>query len=57
MSLLCWAGGKAFCCGGKMKFVGRKVIPWIVDLGAMNALVSKLRRKLDRVRHTKWKDC
>jgi hypothetical protein len=53
-TLLCW--GKTCCCGGKMKFVGRKVIPWIVDLGAMNAFVSKLRWKLDQVRHTKWKD-
>jgi hypothetical protein len=40
---LCVAGGKAFCCGGNMKFVGWKIIPWIVDLGAINTLVSKLR--------------
>ncbi len=40
-------GGRLFCCGFEMKFVGREAIPWIVDLGAMNPLVSKLRWKLD----------
>jgi hypothetical protein len=53
---LCIAGGKAFCCGGKMKFVWRKVIPWIVDLRAINALVSKFRWVEDRVQHMEWKD-
>jgi hypothetical protein len=39
-----------------MKFVERVIIPWIVDLMAITALMSKLRFKLDRVRHTKWED-
>jgi hypothetical protein len=39
-----------------MKFMGREIIPWIVDLGATTALVSKLRAKLDWVGHTKWKN-
>jgi hypothetical protein len=39
-----------------MKFKGRVIIPWIIDLRAITALVSKLRFKLELVKHTKSED-
>jgi hypothetical protein len=40
-----------------MKFVRWIVIPWIVNSGAINAImVSELKQSEDRVQHTEWKD-
>ncbi len=36
--------------------MGWKVIPLIVNLGEINALVSKLRQGEGRVQHTVWKN-
>jgi hypothetical protein len=32
-----------------MKFVGWKIVPWIVDLGAMEAIVRELRQGEDQI--------
>ncbi len=53
---LCVAGGMTFCCRCKMKLVDGLIIPWIVDLWAVTALMSKLRFEVNWVRHTKWED-
>ncbi len=39
-----------------MEFVNGVIIPWIVNLRAVTALVSKLQLEPNRVRHTKWED-
>jgi hypothetical protein len=52
---LCVGGGKAFCCGFEINSWGKKY-SLKSQSGGNNGTVSKLRVKLDRVRHTKWKD-
>jgi hypothetical protein len=39
-----------------MELVDGMIIPWIVNLRAVTALVSKLRFEVNQIRHMKWED-